>query len=450
MRALVVGAGEVGYDVARLLALEEHDVVVIDKDAAALASVGDRLDVMTVLGNGTSARVLKDAGAESAVLLVAVTTVDEVNIVACMLANRLGCQTTIARVRSGELSDSESVLHTGDFGVDVVIHPEESAAAEVERLIRRAGASDIVPLAKGRLHIVGLRLDADAAVLGSCLQEVVKRHPNPPFRVMAITRGIRTILPKGSDTLQQNDVVFVAAQPKNVHHVLGIFGKQDQRIETIMILGGSQVGARVAQRLSREKHKHVKLVEADRSRAQVLSEVLDDALVIHGAPTDIDLLVNEGLPDMDAVIAVTDDEESNLVTCLLAKHLGVRKTVALLSKAAYIPISQSIGLDSAVNMKLAISREVMAHLRAKHVLSVANIRGVDADILEIKAHPRSPVTLSPVGELRLPAGILIAAVDHGKTLEIATSKTRIQAGDHAYVFVHHEHASKAEALFAKG
>jgi trk/ktr system potassium uptake protein len=447
MRALVVGAGEVGHDVARLLALEEHDVVVIDKDSVALARVGDKLDVMTVQGNGTSASVLKDSGAESADLLVAVTTVDEVNIVACMLANRLGCRTTIARVRSGELSSSGSVLHSEDFGIDVVIHPEESAAAEVERLIRRAGASDIVPLAEGRLHLVGLRLDAESPVLGRTLQDIGEEHPDPPFRVMAITRGIRTILPRGSDTLRRNDVIFVAARPKNVHHVLGILGKQDQRIDTIMILGGSQVGARVAQRLCRERHKHVKIVEADLARAQHLSEVLDDVLVIHGAPTDIDLLVNEGLPDMDAIVAVTEDEESNLVTCLLAKHLGVRKTVALLSKPAYIPISQSIGLDSAVNMKLAVSREVMAHLRGKHVLSVATVRGLNADILEIEAHPRSPVTRAPLGELRLPAGMLIAGVDHGKSLEIATAKTQIGAGERAYVFVRNEHASSAEAFF---
>ena len=361
MRAIVVGAGEVGFDVARLLALEEHDVVVIDKDAAALARLADKLDVMTVLGNGTSARVLQEAGAANAVLLVAVTTIDEVNLVACMLGDRLGCKRTIARVRSSEISGDESVLSNADFGIDVVIHPEESAAAEVELLILRAGASDIVPLAGGGLHLIGLRLDEDSPVTGMTMEQLGEANPQPPLRVMSIVRGIRTILPGARDTLRKNDVVFVAALPKHVPQVLEIMGKKDHRIDKIMIIGGTEVAAQVARRLSGGK-RQIKLVEADRDRAQALSEQLGHVLVIHGEPTDLDLLVTEGMSDMDAVVTLTDDEESNLVSCLLAKHLGVKKTVALLSKPAYIPISQSIGLDSAVNLQLAISREVMARL----------------------------------------------------------------------------------------
>jgi trk/ktr system potassium uptake protein len=450
MRALVVGAGEVGYDVARLLALGEHDVVVIDKDAEALATIADKLDVMTILGNGTSASVLRDAGATNAGLLVAVTTVDEVNIVACMLANRLGCVTTIARVRSGELSSQESVLSSDDFGIDVVIHPEESAAAEVELLIRRAGASDLVSLADGRLHLIGLRLDKDSPVIGWSLEKLGQEYPMPAIRVAAISRGIRTILPGGKDSLRANDVVFVAAMPKHVPHVLEIMGKKDHRIDRIMIIGGSQVAARVAQRLSLGKHKQIKLVESDRGHAQELSELLGDVLVIHGSPNDMDLLITEGMSEMDAVVALTDDEESNLVSCLLAKHLGVRKTVALLSKPAYIPISQSIGLDSAVNMKLAVSREVMASLRGQHVLSVASVRGMDADILEIEAQARSPITRGSIGELKLPKGMLIAGVDRGKTMEIATASTKIETGNRAYVFARHQDVAVAEAFFSTG
>jgi trk system potassium uptake protein TrkA len=214
-----------------------------------------------------------------------------------------------------------------------------------------------------------------------------------------------------------------------------------------MILGGTKVGALVARELGSRKNTRIKLIEPDRRRAEDLAEALENVLVINGEATDIDLLVTEGLSDMDAFVAVTDDEESNLVTCLLAKHLQIRKTVALLSKGAYIPISQSIGLDAAVNKKLAVSREIMRYLRGKHVLSVATVHGMDAEILEIEAAPRSPIVRDELKSLKLPAGILIGASMHGKNVEIATGDTKIGPGDRAYVFVLPNLVEDAEELF---
>ena len=209
MRAIVVGAGVVGFDVAKLLSQAEHDVVVIDYDPEALSHINDKLDVMTVCGNGTSTSILEEAGIRDARILIAVTAIDEVNIIACMLADRLGVETTIARVRSDELSNTKAVLNASDFGIDLVIHPEESAAEEIVRLIRRASATDIVMIAGDRLHLVGLRLDPDSPVLGKSLRDVVSGGGNSSFRVMAITRGIRTILPNGDERFRKNDQVFV-------------------------------------------------------------------------------------------------------------------------------------------------------------------------------------------------------------------------------------------------
>ncbi|MDA1028175.1 MAG: Trk system potassium transporter TrkA [Bacteroidetes bacterium] len=448
MRAIVLGAGVVGFDVAKLLSHAEHDVVVIDSDPEALAYVSDKLDVMTVCGNGTSTAVLEEAGIRQARIMIAVTAIDEVNIIACMLADRLGVETTVARVRSGELSNTKAVLNAEDFGIDLVIHPEESASEEIVRLIRRAGATDVVMLADDRLHLVGLRLDSDSPVIGKTLREVVFGESSIRFRVMAITRGIRTILPNGDERFRKDDQVFVLSRPKSVPPILELFGKSDRRIENIMILGGTDIGAKVAYRLSQEKHKSIKLIEDDRQRAEQLAEMLGSVLVIHGDDTDIDLLITEGLSDMDAFIAVTDSEESNLVTCLLAKHLTVRKTVALLSKGAYIPISQSIGLDAAVNKKLSVSREIMRFLRGKHVKSVATVHGMDAEILEFEAAPRSMITSDILMNLKLPAGVLVGAVSSGKDVEIATGLTRIEAGTSAFVFVMPGQIAKVESLFA--
>jgi trk system potassium uptake protein TrkA len=294
---------------------------------------------------------------------------------------------------------------------------------------------------------VGLRLDPESPVVRQTLAEVVQAHPEVTFRFEAIVRGIRTILPRGDERLQPGDQVFILTRPKYVTPVARLMGKSKTTMQHVMVLGGTRVGANVAQNLSKSERKRVKLIEPNAERAAELSEHLSDVLVIHGDATDIDLLVTEGLSDMDAFVAVTDDEESNLVTCLMAKHLGVYKTVGLLSKAAYIPISQAIGLDAAVSTKLAVSREIRRFLRGKHVLSVATVHGMDAEILEIEAEPRSPVVCCPIRNLDLPDGILIGAVVHDDGVEIATGTTEIQPSDRAIVFVLPNRVRQVEDMF---
>ncbi len=450
MRAIVVGAGEVGFDVARLLAAEQHDVVLVDTSAQRLAEVSEKLDVMTVVGSGTSAEVLSSSKVQRADMLLAVTSIDEVNIIACMMADRMGVKTTIARVRSGEFSDQSAVLKPSDFGISLIIHPEESAAAEVTRLIRRASATDVLTFCGGRLQLVGIRLDPDSPAVGRSLQDLAVEHEHLTFRIMGISRGIRTILPRGSEILRKNDQVFVLSRPKEFKHIAAIFGKAESNMNHIMILGGTAVGAKVARQLSADKSRRVKLIETNRPVAERLAEELRDVLVIHGDAADIDLMAAEGLMEMDAFVAVTDDEESNLVNCLVAKHVGVRKTVALLSKGAYIPISQTIGLDAAVSKKLAVSREVMRYLRGKHVLSVATVYGLDAEILEIEAPVRAPITFKPLMEQRLPRGVLIGAVTRANgDVEIATGQTHIHPGDRVMLFVMPQSLSEIEAYFNK-
>ncbi len=449
MRVIVIGAGEVGYDVARILSMEQHDVVVVDTDTAALDRTRDKLDVMTVLGSGTSADVLSECGIQRADMLIAVTAVDEVNVIACMMADRLGVGTTIARVRSNELTRTKSVLKAQDFGIDLIIHPEESAAEEIVRLIRRSAATDVLSFADGRLQLVGMRLDESSPVVGLRLLDVAQQLSSVPFRIMSIVRGVRTILPGGAEFLRKGDQIFVMARPRDLPHVIKLMGKEDGRLHHIMVLGGTPVGARIAAHLAEGKNKRIKLVEPNRERAEALAEELGNVLVIHGDATDVDLLALEGLGEMDAFVAVTDDEESNLVTCLMAKHLGVKKTVALLSKGAYIPISQTIGLDAAVSKKLAVSREVLRFLRGKNVLSVATVHGLDAEILEIEAHPRSQATQGPLSTLKLPKGLLVSAVIHRGSVEVATGSTEISAGDRALVFVLPGNVDDAHRFFTR-
>lgn len=453
MRAIVIGAGDVGYDVARMLSLQSHDVTVIDMDADKVNAIRDALDVLAIRGSGTSARVLHEARVRDAGLLVAVTDVDEVNLIASMLAERVTENgiVTIARVRSDEFTGARSVLGMADFGLDLIIHPEESTAAEAVALLRRASATDIIEFADGRLQLVGIRIEPEDPIIGRTLQEIATANDHLTFRIMGIARGARTIVPRGSERIQKGDQVFVLVESGQVAQVVHVLGKSGARLEYVMILGGSKVAGRIAAQLSDQKgrHKlHVKLIEPDRARAERLAEELEGVLVIHGDPTDMDLLVVEGVGEMDAFVAVTDDEESNLVSCLMAKHLGVRKTVAMLSKSAYIPISQSIGLDAAVSQKLAISREVLRFLRGKHVTSVATILGLDAEIIELVAETEAPVTRAPLMEQKIPKGILIAAaVSPSGRVEIATGATQITSGDRVIVFVTPDKVEEVEAYF---
>lgn len=457
MRAIVVGAGDVGYDVARLLSLQRHDVTVVDTDPQKVEHVRDTLDVLAVLGSGTSAATLREARIADADLVVAVTDVDEVNVIASMLAERVGKgpedTTTIARVRSDEFTGPQAVLTLGDFGIDHIIHPEQSTANEVVSLLRRASATDVVEFCGERVQLVGIRVEKDAPVVGMTLVELARSSPLP-FRVMGISRGVRTIVPSGDATIQGGDQVFVIVETGRVAEVARVLGKEAGRLRHVMILGGTNVGARVAAGLvdgrgrgRRAAGFEVKLVEKDRKRAEFLAETLEGVLVIHGDPADIDLLAREGLAETHAVVAVTGDEESNLVSCLMAKHLEVRKTVALLSKSAYIPISQSIGLDAAVSQKLAVSREVLRFLRGSHVRSVATVHGLDAEILELVADEGAPITRAPLAEQRLPRGILLGAVV-GSRVEIATGTTRVRPGMRAVVFATPERAGDVEPLFS--
>ena len=364
-----------------------------------------------------------------------------------MMATRLGVKTTVARVRSDVISESQSIIKAKDFNIDILIHPEESTAEEVSRLIFRSNATDVLTFAEGRLHLVGVRLDNNSPAIGVQLSDLALKIPEYPFRIVGISRGIRTLLPRGKERLQKNDQVFVLARPKYLPHVFRILGKTEQRIQNVMILGGSRVGTLIARQLGERKFRSIKLVEPDRERAEKVAGELHNVLVIHGDSSDIDLLVAEGLAEMDAFVAVTDDEESNLVASLIAKHLGVSKTVGLLSKPAYVPISQAIGLDAAVSMKLAISREILHFLRSKHVLSVATVHGFDVEILEIKARRKSFITKKALAELEIPPEIMLGAVMRGKEVEVATGETQVQPGDRVIVFVRSRFIPKAEKLF---
>lgn len=448
MKIIIIGAGEIGYDLASVLSKEKHDVVVLDRDKEALDRVTENLDVLCFEGNATSAKDLAEAGVKTADILIAVTSIDEVNMIASMMSKRLGADMVIARVRSDELSRPNAPLKSIDLGIDVLIHPEQSAAQEIVGLIKRASASDLVTLADGKMQMIGLRIGKQSPLVGQTLMKYAEQYPEVKFRVVAIARGGMTIIPSGSVRIQDMDQIFILAKTEDIPRVVKTTGRPDVEIDHVMIAGGTPIGAMIARMLCNENKKwDIKLIEPDYDTAVELAQELKHVLVLNGNPTDPDLLASEGITDTDAFISVTDDEESNIISCLMAKHLNVKKTVALVSKSDYIPLSHTIGLDAAINKKSAASNEIHRHVRRGKVISVTALQGIKAEVIELQADSGSKVVRKPIHRISFPDGCVIGGILRNGHTEIATGQSQINPSDRVIVFCLPEAVQKITSLF---
>jgi trk system potassium uptake protein TrkA len=449
LKIVIIGAGEIGYDLASVLSKEKHDVTVIDREKECLSRTSDTLDVLAIEGNATSAKDLVKAGVKDADIVIAVTSIDEINMIAAMMSKRLGAKMVIARVRSDEFSHSNAPLSPTDLGIDVMIHPELSAAHEIAQLLKRSAASDVINLAEDRMQLIGVRLAKDSPLIGKSLIDYASQYPDITFRVVAIGRRGLTLIPKGPVKLQSADQMFVLAKTEDIPKIVETTGKKETELNRVMIAGGSAIGSMIARLLCSDQKKNwsIKLIEPDYKTAEELAIELRNAMVLHGNPTDPDLLATEGITDMDAFIAVTDDEESNIISCLMAKHLDVKKTVALVSKPDFIPLSQTIGLDAVINKKVAASNEIHRYVRKGRVISVTELRGIKAEVIELQASPKSKIVGKAIKKMKLPDGCVIGGVLCGGSVEIATGTTEIQANDRVMVFCLPEAIDRVTQLF---
>lgn len=448
MKIIIIGAGEIGYDLASVLSKEKHDVIVVDREKACLDKVSENLDVLCFEGNATSAEDLVEAGVKDADILIAVTSIDEVNMIASLMSKRLGAEMVIARVRSDELSRPNAPLKSTDLGIDVLIHPEQSAAQEIVRLVKRSSASDLINLADGKMQLIGLKIGKNSPLVGKKLSEYAQEYAEVTFRVTAIARKGLTIIPSGTVRIQALDQVFILAETEDIPTIIKTTGKPDVEINRIMIAGGTPIGAMIARILCNEEKKwNLKLIEPDYDTAVELAQELKNVLVLNGNPTDPDLLATEGITETDAFISVTDDEESNIISCLMAKHLEVPKTVALVSKSDYIPLSQTIGLDAAVNKKSAASNEIHRHVRGGRVISVTALQGIKAEVIELQATPKSKIVKKPIHKINFPQGCVVGGILRNESIEIATGQSRINPNDRVIIFCLPEAIDKVTSLF---
>jgi trk system potassium uptake protein TrkA len=445
MRIVIAGMGDVGYHLAKQLSSEEHDIIAIDMDQQRLSHSDSMADILTINGSSTSISVLKQAQVERADLFVAVTSFEEVNVTSSILAKKLGAKKTIARIGNSEYLDDGVAIDFAEIGVDFMIYPEELAAREMVNLILRSAATDVMDFEGGKLSVIGLRLDKDAPVVRKTIVEIAKEFETFDFRIVALHRNFRTIIPKGNDKFFANDQVFVIAKPEGNNVVMKLAGKEDVKFDNIMILGGSKIGRRIAQLL--EDKMSIKLIEADEEKTLMLADNLKNTLVIRGDGRDIDLLAQEGIIDVDAFVAVTEDAETNIITCLMAKHLGVKKAIALVDKVDYIPLTQTIGLDSLINKKIIAANNISRFIRKSEVVALSTIEGIDAEILEYVVQQDSKVTKKPIKDLNFPKEAIIGGIVRGEESIIAVGDTQIQNGDKVVVFSLPGGVKKTENFF---
>ncbi len=434
MKIIIVGAGEVGSHLAGLLSREHHDIVVIDHDPPKVARINERFDVLALEGNGASPTLLKEAGIQSADMMIAVTAVDEVNILACTIARNFGVETKIARVRNREFSAEAGFLNLKDLGIDQIIHPELECTREIVRLIRYPQVLELFTFCDGLIAIAGLKVTDESPYIGSNMIDLVRSISDYRFRIITITRNGQTIIPRGNDQLEANDIVYVAVEGDHLTDIFDMTGHTESETRHVMIDGAGLISRMVAQELGGDKKLHVKLIESDRQKAEDVAGSIATVMVVHGDASDIDLITQEGIIDQDVFLALTTDDESNIVTSLLARHLEVPKIITLVSKSEYIPIVKTIGLDITINMNILTSNAIFKYIHHSGIVSLRHLVGIDAETIEFRIGENSRVKNKQISDIKFPGGSIVVAIENDEGAKIPVGSTTIVEGDRVVVF----------------
>jgi trk system potassium uptake protein TrkA len=434
MSIIIIGAGEVGYHLAQRLSQEKKDVVVIDRDLEKIKRVQNTLDVQAVHGSGGSISLLRQAGISEASMLIAVTNSDEVNMISCLVA---GVQDKIpkkiARVRDPEYSALFPLFDKEHLDIDLVINPDHEVVDMILNLMEVPGAVDVADFADGKVRMVGLPLISDSPMVGKNLAEIAALYPRSGILIVAVQKGERVFIPKGHDVITANDLLFMVMARDKTREALESSGYRRPPIKRIMILGGSLIGMDLAENLEKRDFQ-VKIIEQNEDRCRQIAERCDRALVLRGDATYQDLLIEENVAEMDTFIAVTEDEETNVMISLLAKKMGVRRVITLVNKVGYSPLVHSIGVDVVVSPRLVAVNKIMQFLRRGKILSISSLPEENAEAFEAVALETSDIVGRPLRELEFPKDAIMGAIVRGPEVLIPNGSTVIQPGDRVMIF----------------
>ncbi|HAJ34561.1 MAG TPA: Trk system potassium transporter TrkA [Chloroflexi bacterium] len=447
MRILIVGAGDVGFQLGRRLSRDQHDITLVEANPAKVRRAAEQLDALVIEGSGDSYQVLLQAGLRNADVVAAVTDSDNTNLLVCRLAKANGVEVTIARARNPDFTKPEYPLTLADLGADHIIHPEREAGMAILRLLQESSATHVIDLENGRIEVLGLILEADSPLIGPTLTELGERYNYPPVQIVAIERNHETIIPKGTDRLLSGDLLFAVCAPEYAREFFGLAGKRKKpRMDNIMLMGGGMIAQFLAQELAGVAN--IKIIESDLARAERLSEQLAHALVIHGDGTDLELLQSEDLDQMDAFVAVTGDDENNIIATLLAHQNQVPRPVALVNRVAYLPILPKIGLNAVISKQMLTVNAVQQFIQHRQVAAIASLPGIEGQMIEFIARARSRIVQRPLRDVKFPHGAVVGAVLRSGILIIPDGDTMIQPGDRTVVFALPSAMNELDRLFA--
>lgn len=447
MNILIVGAGDVGFQLSKRLSQQKHNITMIEKDPQKVIRASEQLDAFVIQGSGSSLKVLQKANIDQIDIFAAMSDSDEANLMACRLAKKAGVPTTIARVRNPEFTAPDFILSPQELGTDLMIHPEKEVAEAVVRLIRRSSATYALEFEKGRIQVLGLRLARNAPLLHQSLIELNQRYDDLPLRVVAINRNYKTLIPKGHDVLKPDDQVFVVCDPSYSSTFITLAGHKETPLKDVMILGGGLVGQFIANSL--KDQANIKIIEGDERKANQVAQQLPHTLVIHGDGTDFDLLNNEGLLDMDAFVAVTGNDQNNIITTLLAQHSNVPRSIALVNQVEYLSIMQKIGIDAVVSKQLLTVNAVQRFIQHQQIASIASLPGINAQVIEYIATQGSEITRHPLKDINFPRDAIVGAILHEDDYIIPHGDTQIEPGDKTVIFALPHAINQLDQLFGK-
>ncbi len=445
MRAIIIGAGKVGYSIAQMLVKEEHDVIIIEKNEERRKVIQDHLDVQTIQGNGASVQILEEAGVRDADMVVAVTESDELNIIACIIAKQYGITKTVARVRNPEYVGAEQASNSY-LGIDLIINPERVTALQISKIIDVPESVNVEYYAEGKVQLLELVVSDKFHLVNKKLKDFNIKHP---FLIAAVLRKNQIIIPTGDTTILAGDLIFVLAKTNDMEKVEVLLGTKRGHVENVVILGGGRVGYYLAKRL--EEHnpylKTIKIIEKELNKCEALAKGLSKSIILHGDGTDTEFLRDEHVGQADVFIAVTSDDKVNLLVSLIAKNLGVAKTICQVRRSDFSSLIEQVGINVAIAPRMMTAAAILKYIRQGKVVAITLLEGDRAQVIELIVSEKYAYANIPLNKLKFPKGAILGAILRDDRVIIPTGDDCIQVGDQVMVFALPEAAKLVERFF---
>ncbi len=445
MKIIIIGAGEVGFTIAQRLSEENHDVVVIEKDPNKIRQIQNVIDVQAIAGSGTSPSILHEAGIKETDILVAATDSDEANLIACFYAQHLTDYITkIARIKNPDYMEHRQIFSQDFLSIDLIINPKSEMVASMLKLMEVPWACEVMDFVDGRVKLMGITIKDNSPVVGRRLSSF--NDYEHVVLVGAILRGEKVIIPGGQDTIQPNDLIYCVSRKEELPYIFGLLNLTEEGLSRVIIVGGGETGLALATSLD-TMNINTKIIEKDGQRCLELAEKLEKVVVLNGDGTDRELLVEENVADVDLMIVLTGDEESNVLISLLGKALGAKKTVTRIGKLSYIPLVSAIGIDTVVSPRLSAIRAILQYIRKGKVICEAPLKGEGAEVIEVEALETSDIVNIPLSKVKFPKEAIVAAIVRGEEIIIPRGHNMIKPQDHLIIFALKDAIPKLEKLF---